>query len=385
MAQIDPNAQKPGEPIVLSKFEGLKNTLQPERMGPADLQRARNVDLDDDGQLHRRRGVTLRVSGVAHSPFTTAQGVTFLVLNGELCVLRPNYARLSVVAIVGSDPSKGLAPLSYVQVGTNLHYSGPADSGVVDLTSFTRSAWGSGEDLWLSPVVNPTPTLPAIAGRLLGQPPNATSLAYYRGRIYLAEGNTLWATVPWLYNFVDKTKGYVQFESTITMLASVGDGLYVGTDEGVYFLAGDEFPQKKGRVMDSGVIPGSMQYIPGELGNPPQIGLGVDTPVQVSIAFMSTAGFCVGQDGGQCSNLTETKFWFPAAQSAASLFRRRDGANHFVTVMQSGGDPSDEGAIGDYIDVTVIRASAGARTQWVASDETPTLGDVISYVYVPYS
>ena len=189
--------------------------------------------------------------------------------------------------------------------------------------------------------------------------------------------------MPWLYNYVDKNAGFVQFEGVITMLAAVSDGLYVGTDEGLYFLEGDTFPQKKRRVMDSGVIPGSMIYIPGELGNPPQIGLGVDTPVSVSVAFMTTAGFCVAQDGGQCTNMTETKFWFPNALSAASLFRRQDGANHFITALQHGGDPSsDNAAIGDYIDVAITRGSAAPRVNWVTEAQAATVHDTISYVYI---
>ncbi len=103
-----------------------------------------------------------------------------------------------------------------------------------------------------------------------------------------------------------------------------------------------------------------MVLIPSELANPPQTGLDADTPLQVSLSFMTTNGFCVGQDGGQTLNLTEGKFFFPAAQSAAAMFRRQDGMNQYIAAMQSGGDPQNNAAIGDYIDVTIIRASAAA-------------------------
>ena len=75
---------------------------------------------------------------------------------------------------------------------------------------------------------------------------------------------------------------------------------------------------------------------------------------------MTANGFCVAQDGGQVYNLTESKFFFPQAQSAAAMFRRQDGMNQYITSMQSGGDPQNAAAIGDYIDVTIIRASAAA-------------------------
>ena len=355
MAQIDPSAPQPGDPVIFNKFDGIKNTVQPERLGPRDLVRARDVVLDDSGQISRRRGFTQVVSGDAHSLFS-GTGITLVVLNGSLCALHPDYSTAVLVTGVGSDPSKGLAPLSYAQVGPTVYYSGPTDSGRIDVPSLTASPWGAGEDLWLSPVVNPTATLPAIAGRLLGKPPNATALAYLNGRILLAQSNVLWATVLYTYNYVDKNAGYVMFEGEITMVGAVADGVYVGTDEGLYFLsASTPWPWKKVRVMDSPVIPGSMVYIPGELGNPPQTPLGADTPLQVSIAFMTSNGFCVAQDAGQTVNLTESKVFFPGAVSAASGFIRRDGLNQFITALQSGGDPTTSAAIGDKIEATLIR------------------------------
>ena len=203
-----------------------------------------------------------------------------------------------------------------------------------------------------------TATLPAIAGRLLRQPTNATSLGYYRGRILLAQGNVLWATVPWLYTYVDVNAGFKQFEGQITMIGAVGDGVYVGTDEGLYFLSGETYPTwKKDRVMDSSIVPGSLVYIPGELGNPPQESLAADTPLQVSMMFMSANGACIASNSGQAINVTEAKFFFPTASSAASMFRRQDGMNQYVTTMTNPGAPVNAAAIGDYIEATIIRAA----------------------------
>ena len=360
MAQAPPPGPQPGDPVIFSKFDGMKNTVQSERLGPHDLLTATNVTLDDTGQLSRRRGSTLQVSGNAHSLFTSAQGdITLVVLNGDLVILNKDYSTYDLATEISTDPSQGLPGLAYAQVGRKVYFSSPTDRGVVDLDGQVVGVWGSGEDYWLSPVVNPTATLPAVAGRLLRQPPNATVLCYFNGRIYLAQGKTMWATVLYAYNFVDTTAGYKQFEGVITMIGAVGDGIYVGTDEGLYFLSGSSYDTlKKVRVMDSGVIPGSMVTIPSELGNPPQESLGADTPLQVSIAFMTTNGFCAAQDGGQVYNLTETKFFFPQASSAASMYRRQDGMNQFVTTMQSGGDPTNNAAIGDFIEGTIIRASA---------------------------
>lgn len=383
MPPFDPNAPKPGDPIIFDRFDGLKNTVLQERLGPRDLLRAQNIYLDDVGQAHRRRGVTLQLAGNAHSAFTSSTGVTLLVLNQTLGVLGANYAFTSVLPGIATDPQLGSGlGLAYAQVGDNVYYSGPAESGIFNLPSLTVSAWGSEPDMWLSPVVNPTSTLPAIAGKLIGKPPFASFLAPWHGRIYLGVGSVLWATELYLYNFVDRNAGFKQFEASITMVAAVSDGVYVGTTEGLYFLSGPTFAELGLlRVMDSGVIPGSMVYIPGELGNPPQVPTGADTQVEVAIMFMSTTGACVAADGGKVINMTESKIVFPGAQSGASMYRRMDGVNQFVSALQSGGTASQNSAIGDYISATLIRGAA--RGAWVPLTDTVTMGDSISFVYQP--
>ncbi len=390
MAQIDPNAPQPGDPVVFSRFDGLKNTVLPERLGPRDLQRARDVTLDDSGQLARRKGFTQKIATNAHSLFTLDATTSLGVLNGSLGLINGDFSFTALQGGILSDPGKGFSGLQYAQLGTQVYYTSDSESGIVDLDARAVGPWGSDTDLWLSPVVNPTATLPAIAGRLLGKPPNATTLAYYRSRLLLGAGNILWATVPWTYNYVDKTAGFKQFEGRITMIGSVGDGVYVGTDEGLHFLSGEDYPRwKKDKVMDSAVIPGSMVYIPGELGNPPQVPQGADTPLEVSIAFMTTNGFCVASDSGKTVNITENKFWFPQATSAVSMYRRADGMNQVITTLESGGTPVNNAAIGDFLEATIIRGGGPVTvppppvTNTVAQVVAMTVQDALTFTYFP--
>lgn len=381
MPRINPEAPETG--MIVGEFDGLKNTINPERMGEKDLVRAINIDLDDAGQISRRRGFIKKVCGNAHSPFQTFQGITLLVLDGALGILNPDYSFTSLQTGIGSDPAKGTPPLAYAQVGDTVYYSGVANSGKIDLDAKTVSAWGTGEDLWLSPVVNPTATLPAVAGRLLGPPPLATTLAYFNGRIYMGVGSTLWATVLYTYDYVDKTAGFKQFEAPITMIGAVGDGVYVGTTEGLWFLTGPQYSEmKRTRVMDSPVIPGSMVIIPAELGNPPQISRQADEPVQVALAFLTNNGFCVAQDGGQTYNLTESKLFMPNSASAAAMYRRMDGVNQYITTMQNADPASAAGKIGDYVDATIIRGAK--RGGWViVPPDCNQIGDALSPSWPP--
>jgi hypothetical protein len=351
-AQAPPSAGK-----ILNSWDGLKNTLQPERLGDKDLVRARNVVLDDSGQPSRRRGYTLKLPGNVHSLFTSYQGVVLGVVNSELSIINPDYSH-QPLAFIGTDPSIGMSSLAYAQVGDQVYYVGEIDRGVVNIPERSWGAWGDPDDLWLSPVVNPTETLPPIAGRLMKQPPYATNITYYNGRLYLGQGPTLWATELYLYNFVDSTSGYKLFEADITMIGAVTDGIYVGTKECLWWLTGPTFAEmKRTWAMDAGVIPGSMVYMPGELANPPQIPLVAITPGASGVMFMTTKGVCFASDGGKVTNMTETKYDFPDAVSAAALFRQQDGVNQYIATLQSGGSPTQSAAIGDHLDVTIIRGS----------------------------
>jgi hypothetical protein len=80
-------------------------------------------------------------------------------------------------------------------------------SGVITLSRDGATVGHTdGQGTWFSPVYTPTDTLGEVGGTLLGDPPKATQIEAYKGRIYLAvEGKTLWATELYRYHYVDRT------------------------------------------------------------------------------------------------------------------------------------------------------------------------------------
>ncbi len=360
------NPQGVPESMVFASFDGIKNTVDRDHLGPKELARAVNVDLDDVGQPRRRRGRTLVASGSYHSLFQSENGTIYGVKDGDLGIIEKDYAFTTLASGLAPERLDGNLPIFYEQIDTDVYFTSPYCAGIIDREG-TVDDWGPAQDFWWSPVVDPSATLPAIKGKLFGGPPRASGLAYYNGRLYLSSGRMLWATILYLYTLVDKNRGFIQFENEITMVAAVSDGLYVGTTEGVWFLQGGSFETlRRVRVMDSPVIPGSQVYVPAELANPPQVGAGVDSPAQRSVAFMTPRGFCVGEDGGRCTNLTEGKMFFPGAISASAFWRRQDGVNQYIISLNSGGDPLNGARTGSYVDPAIKRGNA----LWVDLVET---------------
>lgn len=333
--------------IILQSFKGLKNTVAPERLDATELEKALNIDLDDVGQVRRRRGYDQKLAGNFHS-VREVDGKIYGVKDGMLGIIRANYSFFSLGTTVGS------APVSYDSVGARVYFSCSAASGIIEPAE-TVSKWGAtdGQGTWHSPVVNPTSTLGAVSGQLLGDPPRATQIAQYKGRMYLAQGPTLWATQLYLYNYVDRTKDFMQFEHDIVLLMAMTDGLYVGTTSALYFLQGVLHGFKLAEVVGAAVLPGSGVWVPADLVHPQAMNGPV--PTGNAAVLMTADGVCAGFDGGTCYNLTQTEVIFPRAVSAAALFRQDSGANSYLVVTDSAGGPGANARIGDYVEAEIRR------------------------------
>lgn len=347
MAQPDPN--EPPESLTVAAFSGMKNIVDPERLQPGELERATNIDLDDVGQARRRRGYTQRLSGTCHSVWTAPDGRLFVVRDGQLGLVDAGWNFTGLGSYVGMDH------LSYAEAGGEIFFSSRTASGIVDADNGV-SPWGANaaEATWLSPVTRPTETLGAIRGKLLGPPPLAHEIGYWRGRMWLASGNVLWATELYLYRYVDKTRTFFQFEGDITMIAPVDDGIYLGTDKGLYFLSGTLAELKREKLMSSRVVPGSKVFAPTSQTHP--LAASQPMPESDSVLFVTDDGICVGVPGGRCYNLTQKSMMLPKADSGAGLFRVDSGVSAYVAALDSGGDPATNARIGDYVDASIVRA-----------------------------
>jgi hypothetical protein len=341
----DPNAPAPSDSVTFGQFSGLRNTVTRERLGPDDLEIARNVDLDDARQLRRRRGSTKVASGQYHSLFRADDGTVYGVKDGTLGVVNANY---TVIPIFPA----GEEPLAYVQVADTIYYSSPDVSGKIIHSTKQRKEWGSlTGDIWHSVVVNPVvDSLAPLKGKLLGKPPLATALAQMSGRIYLAQGRVLWVTELFKFDYVDKTKGFQQYESDITVLAPVTDGMFVGTGNAIYFLRGSYNEMVRTDALNAGALPGSVVYV-----EPQYLPQGVADQSRLAILVMTTSGLYAGLDGGRMVSLTQGRFEFPDATRLSGMLRHQDGISQYVGVADSGGSPAGSMRIGDYVDAEIRR------------------------------
>jgi len=234
-----------------------------------------------------------------------------------------------------------------------------AVSSIPTIPGHTASVYATtpgGEELLLAAegVIGSVNVYPdAITGvplRTLNKTPPAGSgpLAYLLGRILIADGSILWATDPYQYELVDMVGGYKMLESEITFLASVSNGVFIGTQTGVFFMSGPFDEAQLTRV--------STHRAPKQAPQPIDMAevLKGDEP-GVGVLFITDGGVCVGMPGGQVINLTNKIFEFPKAESISVMVRAQDGVNQFVGVASHPGSPTGSARFGDFVDAEIVR------------------------------
>ena len=156
-----------------------------------------------------------------------------------------------------------------------------------------------------------------------------THLETYNGRIYGVVGNALVATQAMNYGLTRPATDFVMFPAEPTMVKSVVDGLYVGTQHDVVFLAGDDLPLFKQKQADAlPPIPGSALVVDGGLFGEPGRG----------IVWLTRRGWVFGSTGGRVKRLTESQMSLPSYDRAAALYREHDGMRQVMTFVKGGGE-----------------------------------------------
>lgn len=389
------------EPI--EGFKGLRNTVPSESFEVGDLEAAPNVDLNDAGDIMRRKGNSVvKLAGSWHSVFASGgtcvgvQGATLYRINADYSTLAlrtdmalNRYVSYSAIAgriyysngaqngiiensvnrTFGIDipgtPSAGPFPghlpagrYQYVFTYTRSdgQESGAGLAGVIDVAAnggFILTNLPVSSDptvvlktLYLTKansdallryatypasaasalVVDDKPTSVALRTQFLGPPPAGDIVVHYRSYVLVAHGRMLYPSEPYAPELFDPRKG-IPFETRITLVACMTDGIYLGSEDQIVWVQGDT-PEKftYNAKADYGVIPGTLAF-----GSMSQVGKG-DRGEMVSF-WMSQRGICMGLDGGEFKNLTEARFSYPVGDRGAGIVRRHQGMNQYIGVM----------------------------------------------------
>jgi ligand-binding sensor domain-containing protein len=158
--------------------------------------------------------------------------------------------------------------------------------------------------------------------RTLSDPPTGNFIIAYSGVLYIATGSAIYHSDQYSLNHFDLFKNNFPVEANITMLDWVSGGIFVGTDRGVWFLAGTNpgnFQLIK--INESRVIRGTAVKI-----NLDTTGFKQVTQEDSGIGLMWTCfeGIYLGTPAGRAYNLTYKKlFELEAVEGSAQVINGR--------------------------------------------------------------
>lgn len=158
--------------------------------------------------------------------------------------------------------------------------------------------------------------------------PVGTITAFWRGRVLVAQGNVLWASRPMAPHLSD-WRDFKPLPAPITAIQPVEDGVYVGTEQDLVFLAGTDWeqlayvPTKRGPV-----VLGSGVSAPGH-----RIKLGDGTGGGQAMLCIAGGEVVAGFAGGQTASLTADRYR-TAVKEVCATFREVNGIPQYLAVPQ---------------------------------------------------
>lgn len=167
--------------------------------------------------------------------------------------------------------------------------------------------------------------------RHLSPLPNGQFVSWMGGRLYVANGDTLYfsnAMRPHLHN---AAHNFIKFVGQITMLEALTTGIFVGDDRGVWFLSGpDPTDVRAALVHRSRVVARSSTVLRAECL--PEKMVQSDAPVAI---WLGESGYVVGKEGGETVALHPERIAVPTGLVGRTAYVVRGGIKQVITPVNS--------------------------------------------------
>lgn len=250
---------------------------------------------------------------------------------------------LTYFRVDGQESGAPLAGVISAQNGAGLSFTLPVstDPGVVSKALYVSPP--NGDTMYLAALIPNSVTnftytndtleldLP-LATQFLQGPPAGHLLGFYRGRMYVAVGDTIYPSQPYAYEQFDLRENF-QLDGRVTLMASMTDrergdtgehsGFFIGTDRSCGVIVGNDVTDfQYVPKTDYGAIMGAIDYVDGSLFGDNSAG------ARQLPMFLTTQGICIGLPEMDIRNLTRTKYGFAAGGQGAALFQ--PGPNRFI-------------------------------------------------------
>lgn len=237
----------------------------------------------------------------------------------------------------------GLSPAAFIELaeagGIVFTLPFPADD-VASIRIYTTPA--NGEVLYQMAEV-PAGALTAVVGddtpgkvattQHMHRMPGGEIARVFKGRLLIARANIVVFSEPFNYGLTSRRHNFVQFASDVTMIEPVEDGVYVGTRDAVYFLAGSnprDFVQAV--VSSNAPVRGTSTTLSSARLPDDMATKATDAPNAV---WLGRDGYSIGMATGIVHDVQGDRITLPDYEAGSVVSYTKNGLTQLISVVQS--------------------------------------------------
>lgn len=257
------------------------------------------------------------------------------VVTGNLTAGQYNVAVAFMEALTGEEGALGdVTTVNVPEDGSGLHvrYTGTVLAGYVPIVYVSSPGSSSLYLQGYEGIITDIDTSSLCQHFGLEPMPKGKAIAYYNGRLFVADDDVVWFSEPWNFGLCNMEENYYQFASPVDVLVDVpdsldgGGGIYVSADR-LYFISGPGKPTA--REIESFPYKGARYS-------------GIRHPNSPMAAWVTEAGVALGERGGQVKLLTESNLAGVLALSdaefqAAMFYRDFCGQSQYIATLTGAG------------------------------------------------
>ena len=272
---------------------GLNNVEEEHRLeygedGGCPLAQAVNVVITNGGGV-RVRHPKREVRAAASHSFWSRGEYAFFCSAGNLYRLMADETELLVASGVGA------AEMSYDFFQGKVYLTNGFYRGIVD-------------GLFLYPWMATIPEQADADTRQLGLPSTFSKIFAHSGRMCLVDGRYVWIGEPFNAGCFDLGAGPISPGGEVTGFASVGDGIYLSTADGISFFRGRNRQEMiRATVHNEPMVPGTCLVTPAAALRLTNFADGL------AAVWVSKSGVFAGMKTGEVVNVSDKSLVLPAA------------------------------------------------------------------------
>jgi hypothetical protein len=255
--------------------------------------------------------------------------------------IQPGLYSLACSYLLASGEESGLSPMVNVTLDTQGGFSvylPTPPAGVVKARIYCTPT--NGDVLYqvaelttfgMQQLLELQPTKTAD-NQFLHRTPAGSIVRAWHGRLLVAVGNTVVFSQPFRYGLTDPRSDFINFNTEVVMIEPVDGGVYVGTNEAVYFLAGTgpgDFTQAL--ACTNAPTPYASTLVHGAV-LPPKIAQGVDGLVAL---WLGRLGYSLGLPSGLVHDVQSDRIALPIYDSGSLVAYSKDGVKQVLSIVES--------------------------------------------------